>query len=394
MIVLQMGPYPPPHGGVQTNLVAIRKYLLDQGIPSPVINLTRFRRQEEEGVFYPKTALGVIRLLLQLNYDLIHLHVGGNLSLRHAGVMLLCSWIPGKKTVFTFHSGGYPSSEAGRSAKLRTFRGWALRRMDGIIAVNRELVELFERFGVAKERIRLIAPHAIEIGAAATALPEPIAGFYRDHDPVLVTVSGLEPEYDLPLQIEAIGRLRPSLPRIGLAIVGGGSQHAAIRQLIDGKPYRQDLLLCGDIAHETALEAIRQASLFLRTTWYDGDSISVREALHMGIPVVATDNGMRPPGVHLVPKSDLEALCAAVETLLRQPAPRRDVAASGNENLDAVFRFYTDLAGERRGPAPRYTDDLEKAGGAGRGEGPAASNGSAVRASDTVNPESTGSSAV
>ena len=27
MIILQMGPYPPPHGGVQTNLVAIRRYL-------------------------------------------------------------------------------------------------------------------------------------------------------------------------------------------------------------------------------------------------------------------------------------------------------------------------------------------------------------------------------
>ena len=28
MRVLQLGPYPPPHGGVQTNLVAIRAFLL------------------------------------------------------------------------------------------------------------------------------------------------------------------------------------------------------------------------------------------------------------------------------------------------------------------------------------------------------------------------------
>lgn len=343
-----MGPYPPPHGGVQTNLTAIRKYLLDRGIGCPVINLTRFRREERDNVYYPKTAWGVMRRLLQLNYDLIHLHVGGNLSLRHAGVMFLCSSIPGKKTVFSFHSGGYPSSEAGRRARPASLRGVALRRMDGIIAVNQELVELFERFGVASERIRLIPPHAVESGDSANGLPEPIAAFYREHDPMLVTVSGLEPEYDLPLQIEAVGKLRLQFPRIGLAIIGGGSQEDAIRRLIDGKAYREDILLCGDMAHETTLESIRAATLFLRTTWYDGDSISVREALHLGTPVVASDNGMRPPGVHLVPKSDLDALCRTVETILRQPISPRPAANSGKENLDAVLRFYTDLAGAKQ----------------------------------------------
>jgi glycosyltransferase involved in cell wall biosynthesis len=356
MNVLQMGPYPPPHGGVQTNLVAIRKYLMDRGIGCPVINLTRFRREERDNVYYPKIAFGVMRLLLQLNYDLIHLHVGGNLSLRHVGAMLLCSSIPRKKTVFTFHSGGYPSSEAGRRAKPGSLRGVALRRMDGIIAVNQELVDMFQRFGVAAERVRLIPPHAVETGARSSGLPEPIAAFYREHHPMLVTVSGLEPEYDLPLQIEAVGKLRLEFPRIGLAIIGGGSQESEIRRLIESKPYRENLLLCGDVAHETTLEGIRAGTLFLRTTWYDGDSISVREALQLGTPVVASDNGMRPEGVQLVPTSDLEALCRAVEGILRKPERTRPIATSGKENLEAVLRFYTDLAGEKRGVDPRGVD--------------------------------------
>jgi len=347
MNVLLMGPYPPPHGGVQTNLVAIRKYLLERGTQCPVINLTRFRRNEQDDIYYPKTAFGVMRLLLTLDYDVIHLHVGGDLSLRHAGLMLLCSLVPTKKTVFTFHSGGYPSSAAGQRAKRGSLRGVALRRMDGIIAVNQELVEMFLRFGVARERVRLIPPHAVDLDGRANGLPEPLAAFSRQHDPLLVTVSGLEPEYDLPLQIEAVGRLRAQFPRLGLAIIGGGSQEAEIRRRIDDKPYRQDLLLCGDLPHEAALEGIRAGSLFLRTTWYDGDSISVREALHLGIPVVASDNGMRPAGVHLVPKSQLEALCRTVEAVLREPSSPRQVAGSANENLDAVFRFYGDLAGTK-----------------------------------------------
>src|SRR5262245_57958810 len=112
MRVLQMGPYPPPHGGVQTNLVAIRQFLLARGIPCAVINLTRYRRQDGDGVYYPKNALQVLRLLAQLQYDIIHLHIGGDLTPRLLMLGLACCLVPRSKTVFTFHSGGYPLSEA------------------------------------------------------------------------------------------------------------------------------------------------------------------------------------------------------------------------------------------------------------------------------------------
>ncbi len=57
---LFLGAYPPPHGGVQTHLVALRDFLLRQGIPCEVINLTRCRKKNGGGVFYPRSALGVL----------------------------------------------------------------------------------------------------------------------------------------------------------------------------------------------------------------------------------------------------------------------------------------------------------------------------------------------
>lgn len=343
MKVLLMGPYPPPHGGVQTNLVAIRDFLQQRGIECPVINLTRYRRQDGGGVYYPRTPWDVLRLLRRLEYDVVHLHVGGNLSLRHAGIMLLCSLIPGKKTVFTFHSGGYPSSEAGRRAKPASIRGFVLRRLDTIIAVNQELVGLFRRFGVPAGRIRLILPYTVAVPAEDVPLPQYLQDFFGTHDPLLVTISGLEPEYDLPLQIEALGRLRRQFPRMGLAIIGGGSLESPIRRRIATQPFAAHILLCGDIAHETALRALSRSALFLRTTFYDGDSISVREALHLGIPVIATDNRMRPPGAHLIPISDCDALCRAVEDCLKAPPESRPPSPAGTENLEAVLRVYREL---------------------------------------------------
>jgi glycosyltransferase involved in cell wall biosynthesis len=343
MTVLQMGPYPPPHGGVQTNLVALRKYLLKQGIACPVINLTRYRREQRDGIYYPKTAVHVIKLLLTLHYDVIHLHAGGDFSPRHVGLLLLCSLLPGKRTVFTFHSGGYPKSAAGKRATPPSLRGFVLRRLDGIIAVNQELLDLFLRFGAAPERIRLISPYAVERPSVDTPLPQAMEAFYASHDPLLVTVSGLEPEYDLALQIEAVGRLRERLPRLGLAIIGGGGLEHELRKRIDSVPHRDHLLLCGDIPHEATLRAIERSALFLRTTWYDGDSISVREALHLGTPVIATDNGMRPPRVHLIPKSDAAALCQAVEECLKGTPMAAPPAEAGKDNLEAVLEFYREL---------------------------------------------------
>jgi glycogen synthase len=355
MKVLEMGPYPPPHGGVQTNLVALRKYLLERGLGCAVINLTRYRREERDGIYYPKTALGVLKLLLRLEYDVIHVHAGGDFSPRHAALLLLCSVLPRKKTVFTFHSGGFPRSDSGRRATLRSFRGFVLRQLDGLIAVNQELADLFRNFGVPRERIRLIPPHSFERPAYETRLPQQMEEFYAVHDPLLVTVSGLEPEYDLALQVEAVRRLRETFPSIGLAIIGGGSLEAELRRKIAAAPHREHILLCGDIPHPATLRAIERSDLFLRTTLYDGDSISVREALHLGVPVIATDNGMRPAGVQLIPMADLDALCRAVETCLKEPAHAQPPTAAGVENLDAVFRFYVDLAGmpASRDPAER-----------------------------------------
>ncbi|MFZ0536217.1 MAG: hypothetical protein WAM47_05130, partial [Candidatus Sulfotelmatobacter sp.] len=75
MRLLQLGPYPPPHGGVQSNLVAIRTFLRRHGVPCAVINITRHRKPDSDEVYYPKSAAALIRLLLRLDYDVLHLHV-------------------------------------------------------------------------------------------------------------------------------------------------------------------------------------------------------------------------------------------------------------------------------------------------------------------------------
>jgi glycosyltransferase involved in cell wall biosynthesis len=343
MRVLQLGPYPPPHGGVQTNLVAIRDLLRKRGHACAVINLHRFRDSKDDDVHHPTNAFETLRLLGRLRYDIAHLHIGGDVSQRLLALALVCTLVPGTRSVLTFHSGGYATSAAGRSAGPRTLRGRVFRRFDRVIAVNQEIVELFRRFGMPEDRIRLIAPHPLPARPEGGLTPA-LEQFFCAHSPVLITVGLLEPEYDLPLQIESLGELRKRFPKAGLVIAGAGSLEGNLRELIAAQPWAEHILLPGDVPHAATLRAIVQADVFLRTTLYDGDSVAVREAVHLGTPVVATDNRMRPPGVKLIAAQDRNALCGAIVECLSAARPASNGAdRAADDNIEAVLDLYKEL---------------------------------------------------
>lgn len=349
MVVLQLGPYPPPHGGVQTNLVAIRDYLRRHQFRAPIINLTRHRRDDADDVYYPGTALQALKLLLRIPADVIHLHIGGHLTLRLLMLCLICSLIPRRRVVLTFHSGGYASGQEGRNLHPLSLRGLVFRRLDAIIAVNAEIAALFERLGVPASRIHTVCPYAPVALREDTPLPETIDRFRRLHTPVLTTVGLLEPEYDLPLQIRALAMLRRTFPDAGLVIIGSGSLEPELRRLIAAAPDGHHVLLCGDVPHPATLRIVAGSDLFLRTTLYDGDSVSVREALQLGVPVVATENGMRPAGVHLIPRSDDAAFCRAAEQVLRNHSGGGMPAMAAGQHIDEVLALYLSLTGRELG---------------------------------------------
>jgi glycogen synthase len=60
---------------------------------------------------------------------------------------------------------------------------------------------------------------------------------------------------------------------------------------------------------------------FVRPTTADGDSVSVREALALGVPCVASDVAPRPAGTVTFPSGDARALVEALsQALVAKPA--------------------------------------------------------------------------
>jgi glycosyltransferase involved in cell wall biosynthesis len=246
--------------------------------------------------------------------------------------------------VLTFHSGGYPASPAGLAARPRSLIGFVFRRFDRLIGVNPALVALFvRRLGAVPSRVRLIQPHALPGEVPQVGFPKEMEEFFASHRPVMISMGWLEPEYDFSLQIRALGPVREKLPHAGLLILGEGRLGPNLRAQAAATSYAADVFMPGDVPHALALAAIARSDVFLRTTLYDGDSISVREALHFGTPVIASDNGMRPAGVRLMPKEDLTAL---VEAILEVSAAGRTWTSTGGvdeENIRAVYDLYQEM---------------------------------------------------
>jgi len=322
--------------------MAIRGALQQRGDTCFAINLTRHRREDHDGLYFPHSAAAVLRQIAALRPDIIHQHIGGDLHTRLLLLGTLCSLMPGAKTVLTFHSGGYPSSDEGQRIGPAHSKARMMRRYDRVIAVNTEIRDFFLRCGVSPKRIHLISPYS-GVPLHDGPLPDPLEQFLRGHDPLLMTVGLLEPEYDLPLQIELLGEVHATHPRAGLLIVGSGSLEEELRGAIAAKPWCEHILLSGDLEHEMTAAALARADVFLRTTLYDGDALSVREALELGVPVVGTRTILRPEGVRLVEIGDRPGILRAVLECLQGIHARQPSPAAGKQNIEAVLCVYDEV---------------------------------------------------
>ncbi|HEY0049188.1 MAG TPA: glycosyltransferase family 4 protein [Pyrinomonadaceae bacterium] len=346
MHILLLGPYPPPQGGVQRNMLAIRDELRRAGHACSIINITRSAQAvPEPDVYHPQTPLALARLLLKLKYDLLHIHIGGEIPARVLGLLALCALAARGKSVLTLHSGGYPLSEDGRAARKFSLRGFIFRFYKRLVCVNRQQVEMFEKFGAAKEKIRLIYPFFNQNPNENVSIPAALESFVAAHQPFLLTVGLLQPTYNLPLQIKTLGKIREKFPGAGLMIAGAGELEDELRRIIAAAPDGEHILLAGDVEHAVTLRLINECDVLLRTTDYDGDAISVREALHLDTPVVATDNGMRPEGVYLIPKGDGAALEKAIESTLGKGAKIKSVKPDDYRNITAILNLYEEING-------------------------------------------------
>ena len=342
--VLELGPYPPPEGGISRNMLAIREELLARGHSCAIIATSQSRHVvKESDVYHPSSPFALLRLLSSLKFDVLHLHVGGDVSARVLGLAAACSFFGRKKCLLTLHSGAYPSTDEARKASPNSIRGRIFRRFTGIITVNDAIAAVFGRYGVSPDLIKVILPFSLQLPDAQVQMPRELSDFYERHSPVLLSVGGLERDYDPLFQIDAMKEILNEFPNAGLMIVGDGSMQNAAETAITSSGHAGNILIAGNVAHGVTLHLINDADIVLRTTLFDGDAISVREALFLGTPVIATDTNSRPKGIHLIDIGDKSALVNKVKEIMVKGDRKRPQSLPDVANIKAVVDLYEGL---------------------------------------------------
>ncbi len=343
--VVQLGPYPPPEGGISRNMLAIRDEVRRRGGRCAISATSKSSTvRDEKDVYHPRSPKALIKLLSSLKFDVLHLHVGGEVSPRVLTLAATAILFGRRKSLLTLHSGAYPLTEEAKAASPGSIRGLIFKRFSRIVAVNDAIADVFRRYGVKADRIRVILPYSLSSPDENIKVPDHLAEFCREHTPLILGVGGLEPDYDPIFQIEAMKSVLYTFPNAGLMIVGDGSMRREVEQAAESSGYIENICIAGNVEHAVTLHLISRADILLRTTRFDGDAISVREAQFLGTPVIATDNGMRPDGVHLIGLGNKEELIEKVRTIATVGREYTASIEPGIGNISAVVDLYEDLS--------------------------------------------------
>jgi glycosyltransferase involved in cell wall biosynthesis len=177
-------------------------------------------------------------------------------------------------------------------------------------------------------------------------------GNFREHPtatPVILSVGRFCEKKGFTYLIQACHRLKQKGRHFVCRIVGFGPLQKQLEELIETLTLQDSVLLVGKMTQDKLLQEYRQAHLFvlpcLVTDDGDRDGIPnvLMEAMAMRIPVISTsvsgivelvdhmENGL------LAPEKDLEALTAAMETLLDDPGLRERLGGNGRQKVMARF---------------------------------------------------------
>jgi len=310
MRVLLIGPCPPPHGGISVHVSGIHRQLMAAGVTCRVLDMSRLR----PGIWF---GLTVIRHALQ-GWTL-HLHTNGH-NVKSWLLALGCG-LAGQSRggcILTLHSGMVPGYLETAPHWRRTLAALTCSLYRLVICVNPE--------------IRSALP---SLGAEA---PKPEVRAWIDrHQPLFSTVLFFRPEYGFDVLVAGLARLRCRYPSLGCIVMGSGEQLTEAKSRVSAACLEENILLLGDVNHDACLAMMSACDVFLRTTLEDGDSISVREALSLGVPVVASRVGTRPAGAILFHPGNVEEMLAKIDLALAMGKSNRSQTAGCMDRLMEIY---------------------------------------------------------
>lgn len=276
----------------------------------------------------PARRLGQIsqmrQLFLQQRYDVVHTHntyphIYASISARLAGVPVVVNTRHGQRS--------------GHGWKSRIQFRWASRLVDRIIAVSDDAANLcVEDDGILPTKVRRIW-NGIDLDDFAYNGPA--------DRPVAISVARLSAEKDFSTLLRSVPHVVAKVPDFRLVIVGGGPERERLERLRDELQLNDHVDLLGE--RTDVSELLRGAGFFVSSSLTEGISLTLLEAMAVGLPIVATSVGGNPEIVVdgktglLVPPKDPIGLADAIVSMCRKRDEWQQMGVEARERVTEHF---------------------------------------------------------
>jgi glycosyltransferase involved in cell wall biosynthesis len=314
----------------------LKKALEAEGHSCIVLNLGRSRTvpsPEYETVMNGWDYLRKVWRFSRAGY-VIHMHVNGESP---KGFMLTLiaetvNLVWGRRCIMTFHAGVdqvyFPRPKW--PVLLPMF--WVMFAIPRRIICNNEAVkDKICEYGVPRDKVVPIPAFSRQyLEHELVALSEPLGAFYGRFPHVVFAYIKIREGFYQDVLLDGFAEIARRRADVGLVILGisGDIDPGLLKDLherIKRHQLAERICLIDDLEHDAFLTALTQSDLYLRTPTTDGVAASVLEALSLGVPVVASENGTRPAGVVTYEANSPRDLAA---TVIRVIDDRRSIAAS------------------------------------------------------------------
>ncbi len=375
--LLVVGPTPPPvHGTSVYTRMLLDSAALADAFDVRHLDISDRRSLENIGRLDPtnvwlglKHLAGMAAAVLRHRPDVVYVEVSQNaLAYFRDACFIAVARLGGARVVTHLHGGHFGTFYRDATPLVRTLVRASSRQVDRAWVLGEGLRHHYDG---------LLPPEAVRV--VANGVPDPLTALPAVDDPppgppMILYLGQLSlPKGVLDL-VEAVALLDADpAPRLVLA---GGWASGAERRWVEAKVralgLRVGVEVPGVVRGQAKAALLAEADVFVLPTAYpyEGQPLSILEAMAAGLPVVSTARGAIPDMVRdgvtglLVAERDPQALSGALASLLADPPLRRRMGEAGRAlwaerftEAACVGRFVAELRDLLAAPAAASSED-------------------------------------
>lgn len=321
------------HGAVQVDWLPL--------IPSSSLALRTYMPPN------PLATFTLMRRLLRRNYDLIHMHGYGTLTVSLAAVI---ARLLRRRYVLTLH--GFPRSPQQEKGIVglfftlyaKTLGAMTLSGAFRLVAISEAVKEEAVSYGAIENHI-VVIPNGIDLGTKQTPSDAGIREYFGlgRSDRIIVSVGACHERKGFQHLISALPSILQKHPDAILMIVGGDGGHKReLNDLVVDLGLKDRVRFTGFVDERVRDSLVREAEVYVIPSLVEPFGLVALEAMSMGKAIVSTridglgeilEDGVT---ATLVEPADPGQLAAGVNGLLDDPAAARRMSENA---LQAVSRY-------------------------------------------------------